>query len=438
MTIFDRKESNVRSYSRSYPALFGKASGDFLYDESGRGYLDFLSGAGSLNYGHNNPTMKDKAIGYLEGDGVIHGLDMSTEAKREFLVAMEERLLRPRNLNYKVQFTGPTGTNAVEAALKLARKVKGRTNIISFTNGFHGNTAGSLAATANAYFRNASGAPLQNVTFMPYDGFLGAGQDTLPYIRKYLTDGHSGVDKPAAVMLETVQGEGGVNVARKEWLLGVEALCRELDVLLIVDDIQVGCGRTGSFFSFEEAGISPDIVLLSKSLSGYGLPLSVVLLRPELDIWQPGEHNGTFRGNNLAFVTAAAALNHYWKDNSFSEEIRGKSRILMNSLDSMCRRHARMGISRRGRGLIQGLDLGTKERAAQVKRAAFRRGMIIENCGREDEVIKFLPPLTISIENLMQGIQIVEETLDGMFDTTRKDPTAAVSASASTTAGARR
>lgn len=424
MTIFERRESNVRSYSRSYPAVFEKAKGDFLFDRNGRAFIDFLSGAGSVNYGHNNPVMKRKAIQYLRDDGLIHGLDLSTRAKEAFLAAVEERLLRPRGMDYKVQFTGPTGTNAVEAALKLARKVTRRSNVVSFTNGFHGNTAGALSATSNAFFRKASGVPLQNVSFMPYDGFLGEGQDTLPYIRKFLTDGHSGVDLPAAVLLETVQGEGGVNVARRQWLQGVQALCRELGILFIVDDIQVGCGRTGTFFSFEDMGLSPDMVLLSKSLSGFGLPLAVVLLKPGLDQWLPGEHNGTFRGNNLAFVTAAAALDHYWKDGRFQGMVRTKAGILEKALDDLCGRHAHAGISRRGRGLIQGLDLGTEERASLVKQAAFRRGMILECCGRDDEVVKFLPPLTVSMETLQQGIRIVEEAVDGLFSGAVRSPAA--------------
>jgi len=412
MSIFERKESNVRSYSRAYPVMFNKAKGDFIYDEDGRAYIDFLAGAGSLNYGHNNPVLKKKALEYLSGDGLIMGLDMMTHAKRDFLETMEECLLRPRKMNYKVQFTGPTGTNAVEAALKLARKVKQRTNIVSFTNGFHGNTGGSLAATANTFFRGGMGTPLPNVSFMPYDGFLGDGEDTLPYIRKYLSNGHSGVDTPAAVLLETVQGEGGVNVAGKAWLQGLQAICRELDILLIIDDIQVGCGRTGRFFSFEEMGLSPDIVLLSKSLSGLGLPLAVALLKPELDEWLPGEHNGTFRGNSLAFVTAATALRHYWKDGAFSDEIQAKAEVLIGLLDGICERNSELGITRRGRGLIQGLDFGTGELSAQLKRACFKRGLIVENCGHDDEVIKFLPPLTVSLDNLSQGVAIVEECLE--------------------------
>src|SRR5690606_9412215 len=197
-------------------------------------------------------------------------------AKKAFLEAFERVILGPRGLLYKVQFPGPTGTNAVEAALKLARQVKGRSGVISFTNGFHGVSGGALAATGNAKFRDAAGIALGNTTFMPYDGYLGAGVDTTEYLERMIADRSSGVDHPAAVIVETVQGEGGVNVARFEWLRALERVCRRHDMLMIVDDIQVGCGRTGTFFSFEGAGISPDIVTLSKSISGFGLPMSLV------------------------------------------------------------------------------------------------------------------------------------------------------------------
>ena len=307
MKTFNRIESNVRSYCRSFPTVFTRASGATLVGEDGRRYLDFLSGAGTLNYGHNNPRIKARLLEYLESDGIVHGLDMATVAKREFLERFEQTILLPRGLSYKVQFTGPTGANAVEAALKIARNVTGRSNIVAFTNGFHGVTLGAVAATANSHYRDAAGLPPSGTSFVPYDGYLG-DLDTTEYLDRVLTDGSSGVDHPAAVIVETVQGEGGVNVATAAWLRRLEAVCRRHDVLLIVDDIQAGCGRTGTFFSFEDAGIRPDLVTLSKSLSGYGMPMSVVLMRPELDQWKPGEHNGTFRGNNLAFVTATPAL----------------------------------------------------------------------------------------------------------------------------------
>ncbi len=263
MTIFNKLESNVRGYCRSFPTTFTKAQNATLHDEQGEEYIDFLAGAGSLNYGHNNPQLKDKLIEFLERDGMLHGLDMHTDAKARFLEVFDKRILSPLELDYKVQFTGPTGTNAVEAALKLARKVTGRTNIVSFTNGFHGVSLGSVAATGNSHFRDAAGTPLNNVTFMPYYGYLGDNIDTLEYFEALLKDNSSGLDLPAAVIVETVQGEGGVNVASVEWLQQLETLCEEHGMLLIIDDIQVGCGRTGDFFSFEKAGIVPDIVTLS-------------------------------------------------------------------------------------------------------------------------------------------------------------------------------
>ena len=249
-----------------------------LWDTTGRRYLDFLAGAGSLNYGHNNPILKDSLISYIERDGITHSLDLFTAAKESFLEAMEEIILQPRGLDYVVQFTGPTGTNAVEAAMKLARKVTGRTNIINFTNGFHGVSVGALAATCNQHFRGAAGVALQGVTVMPYDRYFGDEIDTMSLIDKMLSDPSSGVDQPAAMLIELVQGEGGLNAARAVWLKRLQALCRRRNILLIVDDVQAGCGRTNQFFSFEAAGLKPDIVTMSKSISGYGLPFALVLI----------------------------------------------------------------------------------------------------------------------------------------------------------------
>lgn len=412
MNIFESLESSVRSYCRSFPVVFQKAQGARLYDEDGRVYLDFLSGAGSLNYGHNHQGMKEKVIEYLENDGLVHGLDMASSAKREFLETFRKLILFPREMDYKVQFSGPTGTNAVEAALKIARKVTGRTNVISFTNGFHGVTMGSVAATANSYYRDGAGVSLPNTQFMPYDGYFGEGIDTIEYIRKFMTDSSSGVDLPAAFILETVQGEGGVNVASFPWLQRLEALCREFDILLIVDDIQVGCGRTGKFFSFEDASIAPDIVVLSKSLSGFGLPFSLVLMKPHLDQWKPGEHNGTFRGNNLAFVTATEALKKYWGRDNLSAEIQEKAELLEEKAHEMVVNHPEAPLSYRGRGLIGALDCKDKALAEKIRARAFKNGVVIETCGSEDEVIKFLPPLIIKKEDLEEGLNRVAQSVD--------------------------
>ncbi|MDQ2140203.1 diaminobutyrate--2-oxoglutarate transaminase [Alcaligenaceae bacterium B3P038] len=412
LKIFDRMESEVRGYIRSFPVIFSQARGSLLIDKENNEYIDFFSGAGTLNYGHNNPVFKEKLVDYLQSDGVVHGLDMATIAKQHFLETVDRVLLKPRNWNYKLQFTGPTGTNAVEAALKIARQVKGRSNIISFTHGFHGVSGGSLAATANSKFRNVSGYALGNTTFMPYDGYFGPDVDTMAYVERMIEDKSSGMDHPAAVIVETVQGEGGVNVATLRWLKELEQLCKRHDMLLIVDDIQVGCGRTGSFFSFESAGISPDIITLSKSLSGYGLPMSLVLMKPELDIWKPGEHSGTFRGNNLAFVTAAEALDTYWADDAFSKEIARKERIVRDWLENVAHSYPNAGLEVRGRGLIQGLvTAGDHGLANQIAHKAFEHGVVIETSGANDEVLKLLPSLTIEDELLTRGLDVIERSL---------------------------
>lgn len=411
MKIFDEIESEVQSYARSFPRLFNKAQGEFLYDVEGNRYLDFLAGAGTLNYGHNNPIFKEKLLEYIHSDGITHGLDLHTVAKQKFLEALNEKILKPRDLEYIVQFTGPTGTNAVEAAIKIARNVKGRENIISFTNGFHGVTLGSLAATGNSHHRGAAGVSLSGTSRMPYDGYLGDEIDTSAYLDKVLSDSSSGIDLPAAVIVETVQGEGGINVAGREWLLNLAEVCKRHDVLLIVDDIQAGCGRTGAFFSFEEAGIYPDIVTLSKSLGGYGLPFAVVLMRPELDQWKPGEHNGTFRGNNFAFITATAAINHYWSDDSFAKEVIRKGEYIEQRLKTIVELYGEGNFTTRGRGMFHGINCVNGEIAGKITRAAFAKGLIIETSGADDQVIKILCPLIIQDENLKHGLDIIEQSV---------------------------
>ena len=411
MKIFEEIESEVQSYARAFPRVFNRAQGEYLYDEDGNQYLDFLAGAGTLNYGHNNPLFKAKLLEYIEQDGITHGLDLHTKAKGEFLETFNEKILKPRAMDYVVQFTGPTGTNAVEAALKLARNITGRENIIAFTNGFHGVSLGALAATGNSHHRGASGVGLGGTTRMPYDGYLGDDFDTTAYLDKVLCDSSSGVDAPAAVIVETVQGEGGINAALFEWLRNLEAVCRKHDMLLIVDDIQAGCGRTGTYFSFEEIGIKPDIVTLSKSLGGYGLPFAVVLIKPDLDQWKPGEHNGTFRGNNFAFVTAKAAIDHYWSDDAFSQEVKRKGEYVSQRLEAIVAKYGDGNFTTRGRGMFQGINCVNGELAGAITRQAFKHGMIVETSGAEDHVVKFLCPLIISEENLKRGIDIVEQAV---------------------------
>jgi len=422
LKIFDRMESEVRGYIRSFPVLFTRAKGAQLWDEEGTRYIDFFSGAGTLNYGHNHPALKEAVLEYVESDGLVHGLDMATTAKKEFLETFGRLILNPRAMKYKVQFTGPTGTNAVEAALKLARQIKGRSNIVSFTNGFHGVTGGSLAATGNAKFRDASGVALGNVTFMPYDGYLGDNINTIEYIERMLSDSSSGVDKPAAVIVETVQGEGGVNVAGHRWLRDLEQLCRRHDMLLIVDDIQAGCGRTGTFFSFEPSGIKPDIVTLSKSLSGYGLPMALVLMNPELDVWSPGAHNGTFRGNNLAFATAKQAIQSFWSSEDFGREVTRKGKMIEMWLQHIVESYPEGQFSARGRGMMQGLVSEDPELTARIAAEVFANGVVIETSGSRDEVLKILAPLVIDEDLLRKGLDVIEQSIVSVLGVKRVQP----------------
>ena len=417
MQVFEEHESEVRSYCRSWPTVFERAQGSWMWDTDGRRYLDFFAGAGALNYGHNHPVLKQALLDYIESDGPIHSLDMSTTAKADLLTTFDEVILQPRGLEYKVQFPGPTGTNAVEAALKLARKVKGRDHIVSFTNAFHGMTLGSLSVTGNSMKRSGAGVPLSHSTAVPYCNYMEEGS-SLDLLEALLRDRGSGLDRPAAVIVETVQGEGGINVASFNWLRRLSEMCEELDMLLIVDDIQMGCGRTGPFFSFEPAGIKPDIVCLSKSIGGYGLPLALTLMKPELDVWEPGEHNGTFRGNNAAFVTATAAMREFWSDDALTKEVAEKTSLIEGALVGIASNHFDAGADTRGRGFAQGLVFEDPATTRAVCRAAFDAGLLLETSGPRSEVAKLMPPLTIPRDELQRGLDLLTEVVDGVIAST--------------------
>lgn len=412
METFQRLESEVRGYCRNWPVVFDKAVGSHVHDENGRPYLDFFAGAGSLNYGHNNPELKTSLIEYLTDDKIVHSLDAYSVAKREFLKTFDDVILKPRNLDYKVQFPGPAGNNAVEAALKLARKYTGRQTIINFTNGFHGMTLGALAVTGNSMKRGGAGVPLDHVATMPFDNYLDGQTPDFLWLRSLLEDSGSGLDAPAAVIVEAVQGEGGINVASAEWLRGLSDLCQEYGILMILDDIQMGCGRTGKFFSFEEAGITPDIVTLSKSISGYGLPMALTLFKRELDVWEPGEHNGTFRGFNPAMVTGTEALRRFWSDDTFAQATLAKGQLVEGRLAEMAAEHADFGAHVRGRGLARGLAFDAEGGIAKkVAAGCFDRGLLLETSGPEDEVAKLLPPLTTTEEELTTGLDIMADAV---------------------------
>ena len=410
-SVFEQNESSVRSYCRKYPVVFEKAKGSYIYDQDGKAYLDFLAGCGALNYGHNNDEIKGAVIDYLSNDNISHAMDMYTVAKAEFIETFKTEILDKRDLSYKIMFCGSTGTNAVEAALKLARKNKKRSNIIAFMGAFHGMTLGSLALTTDKTSRDGAGVSLDNVTFIPYESGFHTKLDSLDYLETILLDDHSGVEKPAAVILETVQAEGGIYVASVEWLKKLEKICHDNDILLIVDDIQVGCSRTGTFFSFERAGIKPDMVTLSKSIGGYGFPMSLLLIRDELDIWKPAEHNGTFRGNQVAFVAAKKAI-EYNVYHNLNDDVKKKGEIVKAFVEKNIL-PLNADITLRGIGLIWGIDFGKLENggdiAHRIADKCFEKNMIIERAGRGDSVLKILPPLTISEEELTKGLEIILE-----------------------------
>ena len=413
--VFETYESEVRSYCRKFTAVFATAKGSKIWDEEGREYLDFFDGAGALNYGHNNDYIKEKLIDYLQKDGISHALDMYTGPKRDFIEYFEDNILKPRNLDYKLMFTGPTGTNAIEAALKLARKVTKRTNIFALMGCFHGMTMGALALTTDMASRAGAGVPLYDVTHIPAP-YMFPELDTVAYMEQLLADDHSGVEKPAALVLETIQAEGGIFPFDFEWLKRIEDFCHRHEILLIVDDIQVGCGRSGAFFSFEKAGIHPDMVALSKSIGGYGLPMALLLFKPELDIWKPGEHNGTFRGNQMAFIAAKAALEFALSTNLY-ESVNDKSKIVEEYMkNEILPLDEKLAV--RGRGLIFGLDFSKaapKGTCREVVTECFKNGLIIEQAGRDDSVLKLMPALTISEEELVQGLEIIKKSVQAVL-----------------------
>lgn len=403
---FETHESKVRSYCRDFPAVFTRASGPYMWDESGRRYTDLLCGAGALNYGHNDPKISQAVQEYLAAEGPVQSLDLHTRAKADFIDKFAEVILTPRGMDHVLQFPGPAGTLAVEAALKLARKVTGRTNVVAFTGAFHGASLGSLALSASALLRGAAGVPLDHVIRLPYDDGANWTQSA-EQLERLLLPG-SGIDPPAAVVLETVQGEGGLVAASPAWLTAVADATRSAGALLIIDDIQAGCGRTGTFFSFDEFGLDPDMVCLSKSLSGLGLPMAMLLIRRELDIWRPGEHNGTFRGHNLAFVGATAALD-YWTDRAFLTATRLLTAHVRNGLATIAAGWSRNQISLAGRGLMSGLSFARPGRAERVKAELYQAGIVAETCGPNDSVLKLFPPLTMRTAEWQGACDVLAE-----------------------------
>ncbi|GAA3567691.1 diaminobutyrate--2-oxoglutarate transaminase [Amycolatopsis ultiminotia] len=415
LTVFGERESVVRSYCRVFPAVLASGRGCTITDEDGREYLDFFSGAGALNYGHNHDHLRRRVIEHLERSGLVHALDCYTPAKREFLRRFAAEVLEPRGLDHRVQFCGSTGTDAVEAALKLARKHTGRTTVVSFSGAYHGVSRGSLAATADRSLRRAAGVELGEVSFLPFPTGPAGEFPSVALLERMLADDLSGMDVPAAVILEVVQMEGGVYRFPDAELRRLRELCDRYRIVLIADEIQAGCGRTGPFFSFERAGVVPDLVTVSKSVSGLGLPMSILLIREGLDSWDVGDHPGTFRGNQLAFVAACAALD-LWLD----PEFRATARTGAETLREFWHEDPPPGAAVRCEGHAIAIDLtevGGRATADAVVARCFERGLIVESTGRGKAVLKLLPALTTDRDALLRGSAIVR---DAIRETTRE------------------
>lgn len=403
LEIFERLETECRSYCRGIPVIFDKAQGSVITGADGSEYLDFFSGAGAVNYGHNHPQMTQAITEYLQSSHIVHALDLHTTTKSRLLTAIDEVLLKPNDWDYKIQFTGPTGTDANEAALKLARIATGRRRVVAFNGSYHGMSIGSLSVSGSNRLRSVGGPLLHETTFVPFeDGPVGKF-DSIEFLERLSNDAGSGQEMPAAVIVEGVQIQAGVYSASNKWLQDVRAWTKANDVIMIMDEVQTGCGRTGAFFSFERAGIVPDMITVAKSIGGYGLPMALVFIAREFDKWNPGDHTGTFRGNQLAFLAGEIAL-HFWQDPEFLKLVKANCDAIETAMATFAREpivHAC-----RCEGLIAGIDFGAKQgnRAERFQKLVLDAGVIVETCGPDHEVVKLMPPINTPTTLLIDGL----------------------------------
>jgi diaminobutyrate-2-oxoglutarate transaminase len=406
--ILERFESVVQSSVRTAAIVFDKASGSELFDERGKRYIDFHSAGGAQSFGHNNIKVCSALIDYLCNDRVVQTSDRASVAKRAFVEQFVTRILRPRSLHHKLLFTDPATGLAAEVALRIARRHTKRNSVIAFTNASHGLTDGSLAVTGGAQARVGPFDVRAGTAFMPYCSYFGEDVDTLAYVRRYLEDSASGLERPAAVIVETTQIQGGMNIASERWLQSLEALCKEFGVLLIADETHTGFGRSGTYFGFEPAGLNPDIILAPNAI-GSGLPLSLLLLRPELDHWRAGDQVGLVQGDSLAFV-AATEVHSQW-DDSFTRDIAERSRVLADVLGSFPQRFPNRRLAVRGKAMMWALEFDRPASAPVVSAWALERGLIIEPSRFKDNVLLVMPPLTIDEDTLREGLEQLGEAV---------------------------
>ncbi|MCX8995831.1 diaminobutyrate--2-oxoglutarate transaminase [Rhizobiaceae bacterium BDR2-2] len=424
-----RRESNARSYPRRFPLALKSASGCLVRDVEGRTYLDCLAGAGTLALGHNHPEVIASLQDVLASGLPLHTLDLVTPVKDKFVSDLYETLPADLRDEAKIQFCSPSGTDAVEAAIKLAKTATGRTDIIAFRGAYHGMSQGSLSLMGSLGPKAAVGQLVPGTHFFPYPyayrcPFGRGGDETATlaadYFEKALRDPEGGINLPAAVILEAVQGEGGVIPAPVEWLRKIRSVTQELGIPLILDEVQSGVGRTGTFYAFQKAGIVPDIIVLSKAIGG-GLPMAVMIYREGLDLWKPGAHAGTFRGNQLAMAAGSKTLEIIKRDGLVERAAIAGSRLRAN-LERIQMHTPYIG-EVRGEGLMLGIEVidpgarpdsfGQPPHGAEIAKAvqgeAFRAGLILETGGRHGSVLRLLPPLTISDAEIDQASSILSD-----------------------------
>jgi diaminobutyrate-2-oxoglutarate transaminase len=415
----EQYESSARTYPRRLPIGIRRGAGSYVEDVDGNVFIDFLTGAGVLALGHSHPEVTEAVRDQLSL--LSHGLDFPTVAKDEFTAFLLSRLPEEMQGRTKVQFCGPTGANAIEAALKLCKTATGRGDVVAFQGAFHGSTHGAMSISGLVSQRDRVANTMPGVHFFPFPYALrcplpGPGRTVgarcLEYLERSLTDPLGGVPLPAAVVLEAVQGEGGVVPAPREFMQGVRRLTRELGVPLVVDEVQTGFGRTGTWFAFQRHDIAPDVVVASKAIGGIGMPIAVMLYDESLDVWGPGAHTGTFRGNQLAFAAGVAAGRIIERDGVL-EQVRDLGDYALAALERLAQDHAIVEEAR-GSGLMLGIEIVDPSTAAPdgrtaaaIQRAALERGLIVEVGGRDDAVVRLLPPLNVTRKTLDQALGIL-------------------------------
>lgn len=410
------KESGARTYADGIGRIMQKGELCKIFDADGKAYLDCLSCAGTLATGHNHPFILERVRDFLGSGHVLQALDITTPAKHDFLVRLFAALPGEFATHARVQFCGPSGADAVEAAIKLFKTATGRRSILAFHGAYHGMTSGALAMTGNLTAKHLVASTMPDVHFLPYPYAyrcpFGVGGEqssalSLNYIERLLADPESGITKPAAIFLEAIQGEGGVVPADPVWLQGIRRITQQFDIPLVIDEIQTGFGRTGNMFAFESAGIVPDAVLVSKAIGG-GFPLSLVLYHEKFDKWTPGAHAGTFRGNQIAMVAGAATLELIARDDLVNAAVR-KGKTIEHGLRQLADEFDIIG-DIRGRALMWGIEIvnphqdadsigsfpGDGKMAGEIKRQCLQQGLLIETGGRHGAVLRLLPPLIIS------------------------------------------